>query len=221
MSTTSFLFITAENADVKLVNRLLLTLRNWEIGDPHWDNFVLVTSKAEILPTDMEPTQPPLQDFTRNEWKGAAIEDIESVVLRMDREKQSAHGKANGPSSSSSSSFDSNLSLFLVLDDQGATDGTVALFQRAIDFDAEPVTFPERFNKFRTPWTNAYMDWCNLDISHIELEEMCDLDGADAGKSEADGVWWTYKNDTGELTFEEDRKKRDAVIKELAALGLA
>ncbi|KAK2012257.1 hypothetical protein LZ32DRAFT_311526 [Colletotrichum eremochloae] len=214
MSSTSFLFITAENADVKLVNRLLLTLRNWEFGDgSDWDTFVLVTSKADILPTDMEPTEPPLPGFPRNEWKGAAIEDIESVVLATDREKQSAHGKANGSKN--------NLKLFLVLDDQGAADGTVALFQRAIDANAEPIAYPERFNKFRTAWTNAYIDWCNLDIANISFLEMCDWNGADEGKSEADGVWWTYNNDVGEVTSEENRKKRDAVIKELASLGLA
>ncbi|KAK1590630.1 uncharacterized protein LY79DRAFT_669836 [Colletotrichum navitas] len=214
MSSTSFLFITAENADVKLVNRLLLTLRNWECGvDSDWDTFVLVTAKTNTLPTDMEPTQPPLPEFRRNEWKGAAIKDIETVVLATDREKQAAHGEANWPSN--------NLDLFLVLDDQGAADGTIALFQRAIDDDAEPIAYPERFNKFRTPWTNAYLDWCNLDISNIGFLEMCDWDGADKGKNEADGVWWTYSNTVGELTSEEDRKKRDAVIKELAGLGLA
>ncbi|EFQ33552.1 hypothetical protein CGRA01v4_13536 [Colletotrichum graminicola] len=137
MTSTSFLFITAEDADVKLVNRLLLNLRNWDFTS-EGDTFVLITSKTDTLPMDMEPTQPPLQEFRRNEWKGAAIEDIE---------KQSAHGQVTESSN--------ELGLFLVLDDQGAADGTVALFQRAIDADAEPIAYPERFNKFRTLWTNA------------------------------------------------------------------
>ncbi|KAK1989045.1 hypothetical protein LZ30DRAFT_353064 [Colletotrichum cereale] len=215
MLPCSFLFVTAEKADVKLVNRLLLTLRDWEFGDGlDWDHFVLVTSKADTLPMDMEPTQPPLPEFPRNEWEGVAVEAIESVVLATDRETQSAHGKADGP--------DNNVHLFLVLDDQGVADGTIILFERAMDGgDAEPITWPERFNKLRTPWTNAYLDWCNLNIANIGFSELCEWDGADKGKSEADGGWWTYGNELEEITSEENRKKRDAVIKELAGLGLA
>ncbi|GJC81369.1 hypothetical protein ColLi_04207 [Colletotrichum liriopes] len=201
MASCSSLFITAKNADVKLVNRLLLTLRDWEFGEePSWDNFAL----------------PPLQEFSQNEWEGATIEEIETVILATDREKESAHGKVNGPN---------NLLLFLVLDDQGVTDRTVILFERAIGDadggDAEAIDFPARFNKLRTPWTNAYTDWCNLDIANIGFSEMCDYDGADKGKSETDGVWWTYMNAVGEITSDENKKKRDAVIKELGSLGLA
>ncbi|KZL84990.1 hypothetical protein CI238_04070 [Colletotrichum incanum] len=213
MMSCSFLFITAKNADVKLVNRLLLTLRDWEFGDEStWDNFALVTSKTDTLPVDLEPTQPPLQEFPQNEWEGATIEEIETTILATDREKQPAHGKVYRPN---------NLSLFLVLDDRGVTDGTVILFKRATDWDAEPISYPERFNKRRTPWTNAYLDWCNLDIANMEFSEMCDCSGADKGKSEADGVWWTYLNAVGELTSDETKKRRDAVIKELEGLGLA
>ncbi|OHF00238.1 hypothetical protein CORC01_04427 [Colletotrichum orchidophilum] len=213
MSSCSFVFITAKKADVKLVNRFLLTIRDWEFGDDAaWDCFSLVTSKTDPLPLDAESTKPPLQELPLNEWEGSPIEDIEAKILERGREEESVYGRHEGAN---------NMSLFLVLDDKGVEDRTVILSNRAIDWDADPLTYPERFNKFRTPWASAYLDWCNLDISNIGWSEMCDLDGADEGKSEKDGVWWTYGHHTGELTSEENRKRRDAVIKELEGLGQA
>ncbi|KXH52715.1 hypothetical protein CSIM01_11513 [Colletotrichum simmondsii] len=213
MSRCSFVFVTAKNADIKLINRFLLTIRDWEYGeDDTWDCFSLVTSKSEPLPLDAESTKPPLQELPPNEWEGCSLEEVEAAVLARGKEEDSAYGKQQGPN---------NLSLFLVLDDKSVEDRTVILCQRAIDWDAEPLTYPEGFNKFRTPWTSAYLDWCNLDISNVGWSEMCDWEDADEGKNERDGVWWTYGNHVEELTSEENRKKRDAVIKELEGLGQA
>lgn len=69
-------------------------------------------------------------------------------------------------------------------EDEGGQRACV-LAEREIDWDAEPLTYPERFNKARLPWNHKYLTWCNLDISNVGWDELMTEEG------QRDG-WWVF-----------------------------
>lgn len=227
--STGLLFVTAPSADFKLINRILLYLHDWEYESG--DRFHLVTSRsASFLQgkfaahlsarryedggqwQDLVATSAPVAEDLVNEWSGASVADVEAFCLELDRKQESAgsHNKKWAHR-------------FVVLDEEGlqaaggGKDGdgedeggqrTCVLAEREIDWDAEPLTYPERFNKVRLPWYQTYLTWCNLDISNVGWDELM------AEEGQRDG-WWVFDvRDSGEY-ISEKKKIRDGEIEQL------
>ncbi|ROV87903.1 hypothetical protein VMCG_10277 [Cytospora schulzeri] len=172
-SMSGLLFVTAPRADHKLINRILVYLKDWEYESG--DRFKLVTSKSvQALGEEpykdgssaiMKPTSAPVAPDLANEWAGASIADVEAFCVDLD--KSGIKGL--------------NKHLFVALDADGAgEDKNCVLAERVIDCDAEPIQYPELFNKARVPWYQTYLTWTNLDISNIGWDEMMSED-ADEG----------------------------------------
>lgn len=192
------LFVNTSSADYKLVNRLLLHLRDWEYGeDPTWDNFHLITT--EIIPaTDDDCAKPPITEtgLSNNIWASRSISDIESFMLRERETKETGL----------------NLNTFIILDEQGVKDGTIVLLDSPYNGDEEKME--EKFYKVRVPWAKAYIMWCNLDIANMNFEEFVDEEQGDD--------WWTYSVDQDEDTEDENvKEKRQNAIAELEQNGFA
>ncbi len=197
------LFVIASSVDHKLINRLLLHLRDWEYGEePTWDNFHLITSKD--LPDKPSGTQPPIteNDLSNNAWKGRSISDVESHILTEWKTESEL-----------------NPNTFIILDDKGVKDGTLIVLDSIVSDDADdPESDVKRFNKVRVPWEKTYIMWCNLDIANMNFEDFV----GDEVPDEAN--WWTYSDwDAGQET--EDLKvikeKRNNAIAELVKDGMA
>ncbi|KAG4075026.1 hypothetical protein HA402_004572 [Bradysia odoriphaga] len=189
------LFVVASSADQKLINRLLLHLRDWEYGEePTWDNFLFITSKN--LPETEEAcgtTIPPISesDLSNNVWRGKSIADVESFMLS---ERETVGLNANS---------------FLVLDEQGVKDGTIILFDSLESGDEEVEV---KFKKVRVPWDKAYIMWCNLDIANMDFEDFVDDEDCD------ESGWRNYKDwDEGQEADDSNhiKVKRNNAIAEL------
>jgi len=194
------LFNITSSADYKLINRLLLHLRDWEYGeDPTWDNFYLITT--ESLPSaDSECTKPSIteKDVSNNVWANKSIADIESFIIKE-------RNKVNKET-------DLNLNTFTILDEQGVKDRTIILLDTQYNEDGEMIE--DRFNKVRVPWEKAYIIWCNLDIANMDFTDFVE-------DAEANGDWWTYMEDDTDPNEETVKVKREKAIAELEKEGLA
>jgi len=190
------LFVVAASADQKLINRLLLHLRDWEYGEePTWDNFLLITSKS--LPETEEPcatTTTPISksDLSNNVWTGQSIADVESFML-SERKKE----------------VGLNTNTFIVLDEQGVKEGTIILLDSV---GSELEEMEVKFKKVRVPWEKAYIMWCNLDIANMDFEDFVDDEDCD------ESGWRTYKDwDEGQEADDANhiKEKRNRAIAEL------
>ncbi|KAG4066239.1 hypothetical protein HA402_000463 [Bradysia odoriphaga] len=194
----ALLFVIASSADYKLINRLLLHLRDWEFGeDPTWDIFHLVT--LPTLPkTDAACTIPPIteNDLSNNHWMGKSISDIETYIL----------------SERSKNNEGLNLNTFLILDEEGVKDGTIVLLDVPYSDDDNGIV--ERFNKVRVPWQKAYIMWCNLDIANMDFTDFVE------DEDEEDVEWWKF-TDFGETEEQVVTEKRNSAIAELEQKAMA
>ncbi|KAL1595796.1 hypothetical protein SLS60_009485 [Paraconiothyrium brasiliense] len=206
------IIVTAQNADAALINRLLLYVRDWEFsGDSidDADSFAILSTQQELLRVRGDSnegiTRPPIQEFPENEWEGLTIEEVEKIMLDNDSEK-------NG-----------STSLFLVLDDEGAEEGTILVAHRASnDPEEDKFEYVNDFNKVRVPWECVYGMWCNLDIANMGFDEFCNEDDIlDSTKNGEPRRWWTYKNFMGEEHYVPFKAKAEEAIKELGKLDLA
>lgn len=118
------------------------------------------------------PTSAPVAEDLINEWSGASMADVEAFCLEVDRKRAEEGddfrimGRAH---------------LFVVLDEEGlnitgggkdeGAQGTCILAQRKIDWDAEPLAYPEKFDKARLPWCQIYLTWCNLVIGNMGWDD--------------------------------------------------
>lgn len=203
MSSNKLIVVTAEEADLKIINRLLLNLRDWEFGDEEiWDHCTILRTLNDVTNESHETDKPPLQEFPNIEFRGKSVQEVESLMLT--KSKEGVHAA----------------SLFLILDSEGVEQGTIIIAERAINssedaMDDDRNLYLDRYNKVRVPWIEAHSMWCNLDISNMGFEEYCQDDDPTG-----DG-WFTYKSIMGAEHYEEFNKRRDTVLRELAKLDLA
>lgn len=199
---TGLLFVIAPEADHKIINQILLHIRDWEYDS--FDSFKLVNTKDA---DDLEPfeeggsidaTEPPVPIDIENAWAGNSLEDVEEFCLDLDRGSKSGKGH-----------------LYVVVDSQGVRDKTCILGERMIEYEKEPITYPERFKKMRLPWDETYLTWCNLEIANMNFEEF--TENGDAEYEETlTRQWWTYRSvGNGPDLSDENRQKRDTRIEEL------
>lgn len=214
--STGLLFVTAPEADHKVINRLLLHLKDWEYDSGY--RFRLVPSKSTenltqaALDSDesdegVGPATPaPVDPNVSNEWAGASVTDIESFCIELEKRDDRAKALQS--------------SLFVVLDADGLRDQTCVLAERVIDYDEEeadeeedPSDPPEEFNKTRTPWYQTYLRWCNLDIANLSWDEMVEEGQGDGEKGDR---WWAFNtDDSGEYLSDESKDLRDKEIEKL------
>lgn len=210
------LFITAPSADSKLINRFLLYLRDWEYGAG--DAFHLITSRSikDTKWDSLDRTSPPIDEESsslKNEWVGASLADVEAFCIEVD--KSQGKNKAHQ---------------FVVLDEDGVIKAaatkkdekdegaqkTCILAERVIDWDSDPIAYPEKFNKARTPWYQTYLVWCNLDIANMSWDEYM------AGEEGDEEGWWVFDGeDGGEYLSEEKREVRAKEIERFKREGKA
>ncbi|KAI5364569.1 hypothetical protein Slin15195_G041060 [Septoria linicola] len=205
------LFITAASADFKIVNRLLLHLRDW--AHESGDRFYVVTSRDTADPddqlSDLRSTETTQGDITaenwQNVWAGATIAELTAFCL----EAVQKGTKRRCPG------------LFLALDEQGVTDETVIVFYQIFDSDIEisgpKLTTGDGFKKVRMPWSAAYLMWCNLEIANMNFEEF-----ADNQEIPDDGGWY----ETGGLASydgldEQQHRNREVEIARFESEGRA
>lgn len=203
------LFIITSSAEHKIVNRLLLHLRDWEYGeDPSWDTFHLITTNS-LPAADSECTKPPIteSDLSNNIWANKSISDVESFII-SERNKEAKE-------------TDLNLDTFVILDEQGVKDGTIILLDSPYNDDEDKKD--EKFNKVRLPWEKAYIMWCNLDIANMDFDDFVEEDN--------EGEWFTYSaflphdNDDTQKIYDESasqvKEKREKAIADLEEKGMA
>lgn len=201
------LFIITPYVDHKLVNRLLLHLRDWEYGeDPTWDCFKIITSESFAGADGESVTKPPITvaDLSNNIWASKSISDVEAFVINERNKADEGN--------------DYNLTTFTILDEQSVKDGTIIVLHSPYDGDEDKVE--EKFYKVRVPWDKAYLMWCNLDIGNMDFEDFVE----DTDESEDD--WWTYNDISDGSEAEADgarvvKEKRDMAIAELTAKEMA
>ena len=207
---TGLLFITAEHADHKAINRMLLYLRNWEYGEPdYWDDLYLMTSRdAKSIPPKPEDriciggTSPLVASSITNDnaWKGANIKDIEAFMLSI-------------------SDPDANLgyesTLWFCVDDKGLADGTCIVAERHCDFEAESIKFSDKWNKVRLLWGEVGLMQANLEVENMDFVEYCEGNGPDAES------WWVKSDELGEVISTENVRKRRETIEEFERHGRA
>lgn len=207
---TGILFITAERADHKAINRMLLYLRNWEYGEPNfWDDLYLMTSRdAKNIPPKPEDrdsiggTSPPVPPSITNDnaWKGASIKDIEAFMLSIS-DPDVNPGYEN--------------TLWFCVDDKGLADGTCIVAERHCDSEAEPIKFSDKWNKVRLPWGEVSLMLANLEVANMDFEDFCD-------GNEPDEEGWCIKSDElREDISEENVRKRRETIEEFERNGQA
>jgi hypothetical protein len=191
--STGLLFVTAPEADYKLINLMLLHLRDWQYGSG--DGFKLVTTKnAYDLESDTTSTSPPLSSSSLdNAWAGAALEDVEGFCMDLDE------------------------TMYVVVDSTGAQAHSCILGHRAIDAEAEEFIQLDRFDKMRVPWEKLYSPWCNLEIANMDFEEFTQEGG---GGGEGEDGWFTFQDVTeGDDLCEESRAERDREIQRFRDAG--
>jgi hypothetical protein len=112
------IFVTAASADFKVINEMLVYLRDWEDGSG--DTFHLQTNNTieESLKTSEEPVAIPVavpgnftaEYFDTNAWAGASMAEVETFATQELEHIASPQA---------------HVSFFLVLDEQGVDDHTV------------------------------------------------------------------------------------------------
>lgn len=203
---TGLFFVTAQNADSKQINRLLVYLRDW-IDDCANDYFRLATTRNAFdldKPDDtvrFEPTVPPVQHDIDNTWKGASLADVEGFVLDVDK---SNHKQGV------------NSSCFVLLDDKGLQDCTCIVGERRLDDETdEPI---DEFDKVRVPWDETYNLWSFLDSGVMDLEDWCGCQDPGRDRDE-DGFY--ANGDVGAAVSEQNARKRAEEIERLEREGKA
>lgn len=205
---SGLLFIIAPEADYKLINRILLYLRDWEYGA--LDSFKLVNTKNAYdldsfdKGSGIESTTPPVPADFENAWAGASLEDIEDFCLDLGRGDTNS-GKGH---------------LYVIVDSQGVDDHTCLLGERMIEYENEPISYPERFKKMRLPWDETYLTWCNLNIANMNFEEFTEERDADYEET-LTRQWWTYRSvSDGPDLSEKNRQERDYELERLRVKGM-
>ncbi|KAF2718968.1 hypothetical protein K431DRAFT_122962 [Polychaeton citri CBS 116435] len=215
---TGLLFVTAPSADFKLINRLLLIIRDWEYEAGDAFKFVTTRNAYELEarednPHDTEPTHPPIGAECDNAWSGSSVEEIEQYVMELHR------ADLKGV----------NTSLYVIVDEEGLRDNTCVFGEHILDdteWDTEhKLKDTGEFNKVRMPWDEMYLSWCNLDIANMGFEEYCEglLDGdADEEELRLTGKWWKYRSiSDGPDLSPEKIIERDGELSKLESEGKA
>jgi hypothetical protein len=220
--STGLLFVTAPEADHKLINLMLLHIRDWEYGSG--DRFKLVTTKnaydLENAPATVPPsaaaaarqdeTSPPLSSSLDNAWAGAALADVEAFCMDLMRDEENNQNNNN---------IHYNTTLYVVLDSTGAQARSCILGQRATnDPEEEEFAWLDRFDRMRVPWEDLYSPWCNLDIANMGFDDFTQ-EFDDGGEGGEDG-WFTYKKIPGGVELSEDnRGRRDEEVRRFRDAG--
>lgn len=218
--STGLLFVIAPEADHKVINHLLLRLRDWEYESN--DRFKLITSKSidALTPAAGEgneeeekeekekedtiaATSAPVDPDLVNEWSGASLEEVEAFCLELDKAPEDGAIKK---------ALDTHL--FVVLDTDGIGGETCILGERVIAWEDEPISYPEEFNKARLPWDETYLTWCNLDISNMGWDEFMEEDSQEVPEDR----WWTYSMEPIGMA-DSAREQRDGEINRLKEEG--
>jgi hypothetical protein len=211
--STGLLFVTAPEADHKLINSLLLHIRDWEFGSG--DRFKLVTTKnaydledgpektSSAATQNPDETSPPLSSSPDNGWAGAALEDVEAFCMDLMRDEELGTSYHAGQ--------------FVVVDSTDVQAHTCILGHRAIDEEAADFAYLDRYNKMRVPWDKLYSPWCNLDIANMNFEEFTQEE--DDGRPGVDG-WFTFRDIMeGDDLSADNRRKRDREIQRFRDAG--
>ncbi|KAK6439492.1 hypothetical protein LTR95_004294 [Oleoguttula sp. CCFEE 5521] len=196
------LFITA-STDLKRLNRALTFLRDWEFGDGEFVQKVITTRNAYELDTpdkSLEATEVPLPEDFDNAWTDAPLADVEGYM-------RDCHRSLN------ESVYRVNMSLFLVLDEEGLGKGEIVLCHR--DWSLELDDYEDEFRKTRIPLEQAHAMYANLEVSNMEFESF-----VEDGEGEGVGGWWTYRPIDGVKIEEDVIAQREAEIEKLRGLGL-
>ena len=197
---TGMLYVTSSSADHRIINALLLYIRDWEYG--MGDSFALITTSTTNNATDIKPTSPPLHSFTNNTWANRSIEAIESFHLAL----KHSH-------------------LYVVLDDEGTRSQTCILGHQPTTRNSETHAWErkEHFQKFRVPWDELYMTWCNIDVANMDFEDFVrERDTEGGGRGGDENEWFEYVNHSAEWKdlSEGIIKLRDAELERLRVAGL-
>lgn len=197
--STGLLFVTAPEADHKIINRLLLHLKDWQYESG--DRFILITSKSiqaltQTLHGSEDATSAPVDPALVNEWAGASIAEVEKICLELDKHDDIKERI--------------NPHLFVVLDTKGIEDQACVVAERMNYWDPDPIV--DEFSKSRVPWDQVYSIWCNLDIANMNWDEFMAEDNA----KETDKFWWTFIfGENGQYLSAEKRTLRDEEIEKL------
>jgi hypothetical protein len=165
------LFVTALEADFKIINHALLYMRDWEESNGELDVLRLVTDRTGTQ-NHQDGTPLPLKSLPENVWTGATLEDVETYCLSLDC------GDDEHPGAS----------LFVVIDSEGLKNRTCVLASMPDEHYETPGTFRGRYDKIRLPWDEFYAVWCNLDISNMNFEEFVEEESGDGHG------WYTYQS---------------------------
>jgi hypothetical protein len=128
------LFVTAPEADFKIVNHALICMRDWEESDGDLDSFRLITDKAASQTND-DGNSLPLKILPENAWAGANLADIEAYCMDL-KQGDDEHKGAN---------------LFVVLDSVGIENKSCILASLPDEYHENPTAFRGRYDKVRVP----------------------------------------------------------------------
>ncbi|KAK6064528.1 hypothetical protein SCUP515_11716 [Seiridium cupressi] len=71
-----------KGADAKLINRLLLHVRDWEFGDEDsWDVHRILRTKDEASAGELPVDAPLVIESLENQWEGLCLEEVEKLML--------------------------------------------------------------------------------------------------------------------------------------------
>lgn len=167
------LFITAQSADFKIINRFLLALREYsgDEGEPmDWFRVIRSRDPGELSNEEDGITKPgdftAKEDVGENVWLGASILEVEEFVQDIadstDSDLQAEGRAARGEPA-----------LFILLDDEGVANKSCVVAERCSDHDEDWEPFG--WMKVRVPWTDVQAVWVNLEVGNMGfVEDFCD-----------------------------------------------
>lgn len=208
--STGLLFVTAPEADYKLINRILLRLRAWN-NDYIFDSFKLVTTKNAY---DLEPpvhsernrlpaTSPTLSEASLdNAWAGASLEDVEAFCLDVHRAAPFRYVETTQ---------------FLLVDSEALHAAESVIGCRRGKFtEEEDFFFLDEFDKMRIPQDQVFSPWANFELGNMQFWEFTQEEqdwGLDEwgelNRVRQDG-WFTYRQIADNpMTEEQSRYKEE------------
>jgi hypothetical protein len=108
----------------------------------------------------------------------------------------------------------SRQALFVVINSEGLENTSRVLASLLDVFQENPGAFRGRYEKFRVPWDDAYLIWCNLEIANMNFEDFVEEDEGD----EQD--WFTHQS-----IYEDDEEhqksleRKEEKVREWRRLG--
>lgn len=193
-------FLTAEKVDLKVLNKYIVYIQNYEYTDNPLEDSSYVLLDSTTLPKEIHSAStPPLSVPCPNDFTNATINEINAFV----RSHEPAFKECG-----------LGTTLWLVIDQEGLDNLTCILVEQDHGEDEEgKFKMLDTYKAVRIPCQMVWGTLCNLQLANMGFEDFADED-----KGEGEDGLYRY---TGVASYVGDEviKKRNDVLKVMKQLG--